>query len=284
MKVVVTGGSGGVGKYVVEELLNSGYQVIVFDIKEPQNKNINFIKGNILEINDCMKAFRGTKAVIHLAAIPHPLNDPPETVFNTNVVGTFNVYQAAASLGVERIIQASSDSTYGFHFRKDGNMLLPVYLPIDEDHPQRPADPYGLSKKVCEEIAKAFSRRYYLMSICLRICWVWFPESVKEYGYDNNIKDPERWRTNLWAYEHVKDAALAFRLALEVRGLKKYEVFCISAVDNGTEFESMEIIKKYGYDKIPLIKNIEGRESLYNCFKARKILGYEPRYTWKDII
>jgi len=278
MKIVTTGGSGRLGKYVVEEL-KKFHEVTIFDMKEPEDKDVAFVKGDMLNIDDCKKAFKGTDAIVHLAAIPHPLNDPPEKVFNTNVVGTFNVYQAAADLGIEKIAYTSSDSSYGFNFRKKGDVLLPEYLPINEDHPQKPADPYGLSKKVGEEIAKGFSRRYRIFTIALRICGVIFPDPESVLKFKKALKKGgHRW------YNDARDVAYAFRLALKAEGLKKYEVFCISAEDNGSESDSMELVRREWSSYIPFTKEMKGRQSLYDWTKARVLLGYQPRYTWKDIL
>lgn len=278
MKVIVTGGSGKVGSYVVDEL-KKFHEVTVFDIKEPKDKDVNFTKGDMLSIDDCRKAFKGMDAIVHLAAIPHPLNDPPDRVFNTNIVGTFNVHQAAADLEIKKVVQASSDSSYGFNFRKEGDVLLPEYLPIDEDHPQKPADPYGLSKKIGEEIAKSFVRRYKMTTVVLRICWVVFPEPESVLEFKKTLKKGG----GCW-YNDVRDVAYAFRLAIEAKGLKNYEVFCISAQDTATELDSIELARREWGSHIPFTREIKGRKSLYDWTKARVLLGYQPRYAWRDII
>ncbi len=283
MRIVVTGGSGKVGRYVVEEL-KKFHEVTVFDIKKSKDKDVTFVKGDILKIDHCRKAFEGAETIVHLAAIPHPLNDPPEKVFNVNVVGTFNVHQAAADIGIDKVVHASSDSSYGFNFRKPEDILLPVYLPLDEDHPQKPADPYGLSKKVGEEIAQSFAKRYGMTTIALRICMVLFPENEDNLQLMEFCKSAiEKGKGWPW-YNDVRDVAQAFRLAVETRGFKKYEVFCICAVDNGTKFESAKVVRKYFSEKIILKKEIKGRQSLYDWSKAKALLGYQPRYTWRDVI
>jgi len=279
MKIIVTGGSGRVGRYVVEELNKFGYEVLIFDTGEPQSKDVNFMKGDMLNIDNCRKAFKGADAIIHLAAIPNPLNDPPEKVFNVNVVGTFNVHQAAVDLEIEKVVQASSDSSYGFNFRKEGDVLLPKYLPIDEDHPQKPADPYGLSKKVGEEIAKGFTSRYGVTTIALRICGVILPEPEAVLKFEKILrKGGGRF------YNDVRDVACAFRLAVEAKNLRKYEVFCISAEDNASKLDSVELVTREWGSHIPFTKEIKGKGSLYDWNKAKVLLGYQPHHTWRDII
>jgi len=278
MKIVVTGGSGNVGRYVVDELRKFHHEVTVFDVKESKDKDVTFVKGDMLKIDHCRKAFEGAEAIVHLAAIPHPLNDPPEKVFNINVAGTFNIHQVAADLGIGKVVQASSDSSYGFNFRKEGDVLLPEYLPIDEDHPQRPQDPYGLSKKVGEEIARSFVSRYGMTTIALRICGVLFPEPESVHRFRETLKKSGQ----CW-YNDVRDVAYAFRLAVEGTGLKRYEVFCISAADTGSELDSVELARREWGSHIPFMREIKRRESLYDWAKARVLLGYQPRYTWKDI-
>ncbi len=197
-----------------------------------------------------------------------------------NVAGIFNAHQAAADLGIKRVVHASSDCSYGFNFRKKD--FLPDYLPLDEDHPQRPQEPYGLSKKVGEEVARSFSIGYGITTIALRIGPVWFPEMAERYRY--LVKNPRQRQNSLWLYEHVKDAALAFRLAVEAQGLKKYEAFVISADDNGTEVDTVELVKRHYSDKILFTRELKGRCSLADWTKAKALLGYRPRHSWRDIV
>ena len=113
---------------------------------------------------------------------------------------------------------------------------------------------------------------------------MWFPENREQYRFP--VRKPWQWKPTLWAYvdgEHAKDAALAFRLAIQAEGLKKYEVFVISAKDIGSEFDK-ELIKKYYPDKVLFTKEVREGQSLYDWSKAKAFLGYQPRYTWRDII
>lgn len=280
MRIVVTGGSGNVGRYVVDELLEHGHDVSVFDRVKPEFRSVPYVQGSILDIGDCRRAFAGGDVVVHLAAIPHPLDDPPEVVANVNIQGTFDVHQAAVDAGVRRVVHASSDSSYGLVFRRVD--FSPEYLPLDEDHPQKPQDAYGLSKQVGEEIARAFTRGYALETVALRICFVWFPHLAESYRSLTVDPGERKWINGLWLYNDARDVATAFRLACETPDLR-HEDFLISAEDNGTVFDTLELVGQY-YGRVPMRKKLRGRESLVDYSKAALILGYRPRYSWQDII
>lgn len=299
MKILVTGGSGRIGECVIDELRKCGHEItMLVHSKEPERKDVALVRGSILRIDDCKKAFKGAEAVIHLAAIPHLFNDPPEKVFYINVIGTFNVFQAVADLGIEKVVYASSDSSYGFNWRNSFNdILLPAYLPIDENHPQKPKDAYGLSKKMGEEIARAFTRKYGMTTISLRISHTRVPEESHEVGveaYRKDINEKDRMLpphiyneagdiTQIFCYNDVRDVARAFCLAIETKGLEgKSEAFNICADDNPSKFDSMEFIEMVDWSEVPLKKEIKGRQSLFDWSKARRLLTYQPLYNWYD--
>ena len=277
MKIVVTGGSGKVGTYVLQEL-QGHHEIVAFDRHAPTVENVSFVEGDILDPDACRRAFEGTDVVVHLAAIPHPMSDAPEYVMRINTMGTFIVHQAAADVGVRRVVQASSDSSYGFVFRTRD--FLPEYLPLDEDHPQRPQDPYGLSKLMGEEIARSFTRQCGLETVSLRICFVWFPEHADNYL--PLTQNPENWLNGLWLYNDARDAAQAFRLAAETPGLAN-EAFLISATDNGTVYDTMDLVRRFYASDIPRKSDLSGTVSLADWSKANRILGYQPRYRWRDM-
>jgi len=299
MKIAIIGGSGTIGNYVIDELKKHYHEVAVLvHLKEPKRKGITLTRGDVLNIDDCRKALKGVDTVIHLAAIPHLFNDPPEKVFNVNVIGTFNVFQAAADLGIEKVIYASSDSSYGFNWRNSfDDLLLPGYLPIDENHPQKPKDAYGLSKKVGEEIAEVFTRKYGMSTISLRVSHTRVPEESHEAGVEAYRKDinkkgrmlpPRVYNetgdiTQIFCYSDVRDVAQAFILAVEAEGLRgKSEAFNICADDNPSKFDSVEFIKMVGWSEVPLKKEIKWRQSLFDWSKAKRLLGYQPLHNWHD--
>jgi len=277
MKILVTGGSGLVGGFVVEELLRAGHEVAVLD-RVPPPQHVPFIRADILHLGDLTWALEGWEAIIHLAAIPHPLNDPPQRVMETNVMGTFNVLEAAARVKVPKVVIASTDSALGFVFAT--HEFPPEYLPIDEGHPLKPQDPYGLSKALDEEICRAYTRRYGMSTICVRICFIWDTRTVMEHR--EWVEDVEARRKGLWVYTDGRDAAQAFRLAAEARGLG-HEAFFVPADDGMTLVPTAELIERY-FPDVPVDWDVvEGDYwSLISNRKAKELLGYQPRYSWRQ--
>ncbi|MCK9409829.1 MAG: NAD(P)-dependent oxidoreductase [Bacteroidetes bacterium] len=282
MKILVTGGSGMVGKYIVEELLRGHHTVGVVDLKTPLNDRVTFHQIDILNLDELTQSFKGYDAVIHTAGIPHPLNDPAERVFSVNVNGTFNVLEAAVRNGIKKVVFTSSESTLGFAFMN--NRMVPEYIPIDEQHPMRPQDPYGLSKVIGEQICRTYSARYGIRTVCLREPWIWVPEPEQIAFYQQLVKNYQDWHKNLWTYVHVFDVADAHKRAVEMELENHHEIFFITAASNWTGIDSRELLRHY-YPEIPIIANrFTGNEAIISHGKAARLLGYSPRYSVSDLL
>jgi nucleoside-diphosphate-sugar epimerase len=154
MRVLVTGGSGAVGKAVVDRLVNSGYSLRVIG-RKPGLK-IEGAEYQTCDVNDfarLQEVMRGCEAVVHMAAIPNPALATPDEIIRVNCAGTFNVFQAAAQEGIRRVIQASSINAAGQFF---GVKPAPLhYLPIDEEHPVFQPTPTPF-KNIIEQVGDYF--------------------------------------------------------------------------------------------------------------------------------
>jgi nucleoside-diphosphate-sugar epimerase len=192
------------------------------------------------------------------------------------------VLEAAARCGVQKVIFTSSESTLGFAFMT--NFVAPRYFPIDEKHPIQAQDPYSLSKILGEQICKTYSLRYGMQTICLREPWIWVPEPNEIALYRELVAHPEQWYKNLWAYVHVFDVAQAFRLALEAQLMTSHEIFFITADDNWTGHDSRTLIAKHYPMVIDIVETMTNDDSLISSAKAKRLLGYQPHYSWKDIL
>lgn len=283
-KVLVTGGSGAVGRYVVDELLQHGYRVGVLDLVAPLPVQLVFHQADILDLDAVLRAMDGYDAVIHVAGIPHPLNDPAKRVFDVNVNGTFNTLEAAAQHGIDKVVMTSSESTLGFAFMT--HVMQPVSLPIDEQHPNRPQDPYGLSKVVCEQICRSYSARYLMRTVCLRAPWIWLPQAAQRPFYQNLVTDYPSWSKNLWAFVDARDVATAHRLALESRLESLHEAFFITAAENWTGLDSRDLLARFYPDVAAkaIAPDLVGAASLISHAKARRMLGYKPRFGVRDTL
>jgi nucleoside-diphosphate-sugar epimerase len=167
MRVLITGGAGHIGKAVVARLVQNGWNVRVVGIdSEFLLDGAEYARCDILNYDDLLKQMRGCDAVIHLAAVRTPLLAPGHELFRVNVAGTYNVFEAAAQVGIRRVVQASSINALGcFYGTVDMNVR---YLPVDEEHPTFTTDPYSFSKQLVEEIGAYYWRREGISSAALR--------------------------------------------------------------------------------------------------------------------
>ena len=270
-----------VGRYVVDELALS-HQVEILDVKKPHRSDLPFLEVDLLNETRAREHVRGYDLVVHLAGIPHPLNDPPERVFRTNALGTFNLLEACAANDIRRLIFISSESVLGFAFST--THLWPEYLQIDEHHPQRPQDPYGLSKVACEGLCLGFTRRTGMQTICLRPPWIWVPEPAEIEMYKNLRSEYQKWSRNLWAYIHVYDVAMAVRQCAESSDLPAHDAFFVCAPEPWAEVESRMLAAEYFPETKSISPWLSGNFSFISTEKARKSFGFTAAYSWRDII
>jgi nucleoside-diphosphate-sugar epimerase len=277
MKVTVTGGSGHAGHFVVEDLVEHGYDVQSVDQVRPAHPVTSYRLMDLLDLGQVYDCLSGADAVVHYGAIPRPIYDTDDAVFRTNVMSTFNVFEAATRLGIKRVVLASSVSVLGYPFFY--NYFAPKYVPIDEEHPLQPQDPYALTKVVGEEIAQAFVRRTGMTVISLRLAWIHTPETFKEQlcpFWEN----PEGGASNLWSYVDSRDSAQACRRALEA-DLAGHEAFFISAANTFMKVPTAGLFKQY-YPEAKIAPEMEGCAPVLNTSKAERLIGYKPEYRWES--
>lgn len=222
-KVMVTGAGGLMGGYVIDELTGR-CQLSGLDIL-PGRGGIPHITDTILNLDACRRACEGMDAVVQIAAIPNIWSGSGSEIIHTNVTGTWNVLKAAEEAGVKRVIVTSSDSVVGYTVLS-GAMIPPDYLPVDHAHPRRPTDPYALSKKLCEEMARSFVDAGAFEVVVMRPVFVLYPEMEGEVRA--RAADPEGYKGPvaggskppgggaLLHYVDPRDLAVAYRRALEL--------------------------------------------------------------------
>ena len=276
MRVVVTGGSGLAGRAVVADLLEHGFDVMNVDLV-PLEETAPFRRADLVDLGQVYGCLRDAEAVVHFAAIPRPAFDVPEVVFRTNVMSAFNVLEAASTLGINRIVYASSVSVLGFPFFVQP--FVPDYVPIDEVHPLLPQDAYALSKRVGEELANGFARRGRLTVVGLRFPWIHTPWTFAEQ-VQPLWADPAAGASNLWSYVDSRDVAEAARLALTAQTAGHVACF-VAASDSFMPIPSRTLVADH-YPKTVIHDELADHASLLSSAKAEAILGFRARHSWRS--
>jgi nucleoside-diphosphate-sugar epimerase len=181
---------------------------------------------------------------------------------------------------VKRLVAASSDSTLGFVFGE--GQIVPEYLPIDEQHPLRPRDAYGLSKLIDEEICRRYTRTTGIETVCLRYCWVW---SEREYAAIESLQaQPQTFVGQLWGYVDVRDVAQAIERSLIASGIV-HETLFISGRRTFMREPTLELVRSYLPESVelrgPEYFAEEPNRCLHDYARATRVIGYEPAYDWE---
>lgn len=292
--IIVTGGSGVAGQWVVKDLLAHGHQVLNLDRVVLRDSPARTLVTDLTDAGQVFNALASTTvgadhtgsfapapidAIIHFAAIPRILIVPDNEVFRINVMSTYNVLDAASKFGIKKVVVASSETTYGIVFADHDR--LPEYLPLDEDYPVDPMDSYAMSKVVNEATAKAFHARTGADLYCFRIGNVIEPH---EYAarFPGYFKDPALRRRILWSYIDARDLATAARLAVDTDGLG-FEVMNVAADDVSSDLPTARLLERF-YPSVPLKKPLGKFETLLSNAKIKRLLGFQPQFDWRSQI
>jgi nucleoside-diphosphate-sugar epimerase len=280
-RVVVTGGSGKLGRAVVAELVDHGYDVVNLDVAPPAEQRCPFTRIDLTDQGQVLEAFHGidarysgVDAVVHLAAVPGPGVAGNAATFRNNITASYHVFSAARAAGITNVVWASSETLLGLPFDEHP----PPYLPVDEEYPARPETSYALAKHLEEQLVAQFCRwEPRLKAIGLRFSNVMEPADYAAFpGY---AADPKLRAWNAWGYIDARDGAQAVRLALahEATGM---DVFVIANADTVMDRPSAELAAEV-FPGVPLTRPVTGTETLLSIDKARRVLGYAPRHGWR---
>ena len=275
MRVVVTGGAGRLGRRVIEELVAHGHEAVCVDQRRPDvslPRGVKVYVGDLTNLGETYSFLRGADAVIHLAAIPSAGTYADEVTFRNNIVSHFNVLEACAGLGIRRVASASTIQVIA----QVGAVspIWPRYLPVDEEHPVFPQNAYSLSKQLGEEINAMFHRRYGIQALSLRFCWI---TEVEQLRATSPGKGGDAM--HFWSYVDVRDAAQCCRRAVEASGLGA-EAFYVAAADTLRDEPTLDLVRRH-FPDIEIRSGLEGFNTAVDIRKARRLLGYEPQYTWR---
>lgn len=295
-RILVTGGSGFIGSNVVKTLAARGDHVVAFDITRTRGleavlaatDNVTFIQGEITEWPQVMSIMQAHKpnAVVHCAALVGVTNSlaSPIGTFRVNVDGSLNVFEAMRLSGVKRVVNLSSEETYGA-FETDL---------IDETHPNRPVAPYGISKYAVERLACDYVASYGLEIIHVRTCWVYGPGLPRPRvpkilvdaavaGRPLHIPSGGDFRVD---HVYIDDCVTGILKALD-KPTHRHDIYHIATGQAPSLREIVGFIKEIVPDADLAIgpgpyRFVDGTETVrkgaLDISRARTELGYEPRF------
>jgi len=274
MRILVTGGSGRVGRFVVKELQDHGHTVTNFDLRRPDAEvaEVRTILGDASKMEDAFGAltYVGAEALVHMAAWSDPGFVADSRTFGDNVGATFNLLDVCARIGIDRAIVASSAQVYGFAEH------CPVYAPVDEDHPLRPLNSYALSKICGEQTAAYFAARHAVRIATFRIMGARAPEDLDAEVAALRSATPEVGRFLLWNRTDARDVARACRLALEAPVMPS-GIYNITARQNALGVDAAELLRSHCPDT-EIRGELSGPASILSSRKAREDFGYEAQF------
>ena len=286
MRIVVTGGSGIVGGFVVRNLLAAGHEVINVTRRPPRAPvpGAGFVQADMTEMGQVVGAlaFRGkiADAVIHLAALPNvwPVaSSLPTEVWRINALSAYNVAEACAQLGIMKFVETSSVNVH--QYLRSGGSVAPPRWPMDETTPNWVVNAYGLSKIAGEATAQMLHARTGAQAISIRPALVIAPDEYAMRIAQMRGDRPKTWLS--WAYTDAEDLAESYRLAVEKKDLGCEAFYIVN--DEAFTDEPIETCIRQAYrDAGPLDIGVTGHEADISNAKAKRLLGWKPRHSWHE--
>ncbi|MBM7691453.1 nucleoside-diphosphate-sugar epimerase [Peribacillus deserti] len=280
VKVVVTGAAGKIGRWTVRTLLDAGHEVVASDKKlREEVASRDFVQAELRDYGQVCQLLQGCDAVVHLGNIPTDVRNTSQAIFENNMLVNFNILEACKDFKIPKLVWASSETVLGYPF--EAAQLS--YLPVDEEHPTIIKSSYAMAKRLTENLSQMFHKLTKTQIVALRFANMYEPDEYEKIPIMHwNEQQKDIQKKNAWAYCDVRDASTACLLAIEKDNLG-FEIFHITAPDTIMPDLSQDLVKKY-FPDVTLKKDVKGHETLMSIDKAKDVLGYEPRYTWRNVL
>jgi UDP-glucose 4-epimerase len=304
MKTLVTGCSGRLGPYVVQELAQAGHELILSSRRPlaPELERWPWVQGDITSFEDCTRAVQEgvdklgrLDAIQHLAAQPWPTDHPRErqmaeergfafdTTMRSNIMGVYYLLQAALAAEVGIFVMTGSNCALGHGYRISDTPFPYRYLPVDEAHPSDVEDSYSYSKLAGELLLASYSSAYGMRTYAVRAAGI-CPEGRRR-AMAENARPAEGWNPWLWAWVGSEDVASAHRLLMEkAHQIPAHGAFFCNGDDTTALEPSLELLERFKPELLPLVKELPGHATLLSNQKLRQTVGWEPRTSWREFL
>lgn len=276
MNILITGGSGRIGRFVVQEFVNSGHQILSADVAPWPDAPCPTLHVDLTRAGEVYNALarHKTEAVVHLGAWADAGKVADPRTYSENVSGTYNLFQACADLGIRKVLSASTNQIYGFAGAP------PAYAPVDEAHPLRPVNCYALSKMAGEQAADYFVANFHMTIYSFRFMGVRPPQQIPS-EIEQMAANPASGGWLLWTRTDARDAARACRLAMESDSAPSGP-YNITGAEVVLDRTAESLIREFFGDATELRNGLSGRQSPLSCQRAQDAFGYQPRYVWGE--
>jgi len=219
-----------------------------------------------------LDALVGVDRIVHMGAYPSPHGHPDDVIYSSNTRSTYLVLAEGAKRGVDRAVVASSVAAVGIAWAP--HELAPEYVPIDEEHPFVVEDPYGLSKRVVEDICAMVTQRWSVDTMAMRFPFIGRGERLERHLAEF-AANPLKTRRELWGWIHTEDAVRAVTASL-FGAWSGHHVVNVAAPDSGLDIPTEQLISEY-LPGVEVRRELPGFASLYDSSRIGDLIGFEAR-------
>jgi len=294
-RIVVTGGSGRLGRTLVASLSARGHEIVSIDRVESDAAELAGTRQVALDLADADATARALgaerpDALIHLAAIAVPFSAPEDVILRTNAGLAASVLGGAVAAGIPNIIAASSPTVIGYNCPTG---WVPERFPLDEDTPARPWNAYALSKHLVEQTVRMYARQTgdAIRFAAFRPCYVIAPEewagAPTQQGHTvrERLDDPALSAPALFNYVDARDvASFCDRLIEALPQIPNAETFFVGADDALARAPLATLVPLFHPGTERVAAALQGTTPAFSNAKAKALLGWAPAHSWRTAL